>query len=94
MASPGNQRCANCIGEISKHRTRKITPIFSCPPSTLYRNTVNDDITTTTVRQKKRNHFSFMNKYSNTQCSLTKFSPLIVNEYYRRCYLFNFGNLH
>jgi len=29
------------------------------------------------------------------QCNLKKFSTLIVNEYYhRRCYLFNFWNLH
>ena len=37
------------------------------------------------VTQKKRNHFSFMNTSFNTQCNLTKFSTLIVNEYYRRC---------
>ena len=49
---------------------------------------------TTTPRAEKRNHFSFMNKSLNTQCNLTKFSTLIVNEYYRRCYLFNFWNLH
>jgi len=45
-------------------------------------------------RAEKRNHFSFMNKSLNTQCNLTKFSTLIVSEYYRRCYLFNFWNLH
>jgi len=43
---------------------------------------------------EKRNHFSFMIKSFNTKCNLTKFSTLIVNEYYRRCYLFNFWNLH
>jgi len=37
-----------------------------------------------TVRQKKRNHFSFMSKSFNMQCILTKFSTLIVNEYYHR----------
>ena len=31
---------------------------------------------------EKRNHFSFMNKSFNMQCSLTKFSTLIVSEYY------------
>jgi len=25
---------------------------------------------------------------------MTKFGTLIVTEYYRRCYLFNFWNLH
>ena len=35
-----------------------------------------------------------MNKSFNTQCNLTKFSTLIVNEYYHRWYLFNFWNLH
>jgi len=43
---------------------------------------------------RKRNHFSFTNKSFNTQCNLTKFSTFIVNEYYRRCYLFNLWNLH
>ena len=38
-------------------------------------------------RAEKRNHFSFMNTSLNTQCNLTKFSTLIVNEYDRRCYL-------
>ena len=41
---------------------------------------------------EKRNHFSFMNKSFNTQRNVTKFSTFIVNEYYRRCYLFNFWN--
>jgi len=40
-----------------------------------------------TARQKKRKHFSFMNKSFNTQCNLTKFSTLIANEYCHRCYL-------
>jgi len=31
-----------------------------------------------TVRQKKRNHFSFVNKSFNTQCNLTKFSTVVV----------------
>jgi len=31
-----------------------------------------------TVRQKKRNHFSFVNKSFNTQCNLTKFSRLLL----------------
>ena len=43
---------------------------------------------------RKKNHFSFMNKSFNTQCNLTKFSTLIVNEYYHRRNLFNFWNLH
>jgi len=43
---------------------------------------------------EKRNHFSFMHKSFNTQRSLTKFSTLIFNEYYHRCYLSNFLNLH
>ena len=43
---------------------------------------------------EKMNHFSFMNKSLNTQCNLTKFGTLIVNEYYHRCYLFIFWNLH
>jgi len=34
-----------------------------------------------------------MYKSLNTQCNLTKFSTLIVNEYYQRCYLFNLWNL-
>jgi len=37
-----------------------------------------------TVSQKKGTTF-FMNKSFNTQCNLTKFSTLIVSEYYRRC---------
>jgi len=41
---------------------------------------------------RKRNHFSFVNK-SNLR-KLTEQSTLVVNEYYRRCYLFNFWNLH
>ena len=45
---------------------------------------------------EKRNHFSFRNKSFNTRYNLTKFSTgtLIVNEYFRRCYLSNFWNLH
>ena len=43
---------------------------------------------------EKRNRFSFVNKSFNVQCNLTKFSTLIVNEYYHRCYLFNCWNLH
>ena len=35
-----------------------------------------------------------MNKSFDTQCNLTKCSTLIINEYYRQCYLFNFWNLH
>ena len=35
---------------------------------------------------EKRNHFSFMNKSFRTQCNLTTFSTLIVNECYHRCY--------
>ena len=31
---------------------------------------------------EKRNHFSFMNKSFNTQYNLTKFSTLIISEYY------------
>jgi len=31
---------------------------------------------------EKRNHFSFVNKSFNTQCNFTKFSTLIVNEYF------------
>ena len=42
----------------------------------------------------KRNHFSFMNKSFDTQCNLTKFSTLVVNEYYHRCCLFNFWIFH
>ena len=34
-----------------------------------------------------------MHKSFNTQRSLTKFSTLIFNEYYHRCYLSNFLNL-
>jgi len=33
-----------------------------------------------------------MNKSFNTQCNLTKFN-IIVDEYYHRCYLFDFWNL-
>ena len=47
-----------------------------------------------TVRQKKRNQFSFMNKSFNTQFNLTKFSTFTVNGYYHRCYLFNSWKLH
>jgi len=43
---------------------------------------------------EKINHFSFMNKSFNTQCNLTRFSTLIVTEYYHRCYFFNFWNLY
>ena len=42
---------------------------------------------------EKRNHFSFMNKSFNMQCNLTKFSTLIVNEYYHWCYLFCFDTV-
>jgi len=45
-------------------------------------------------KTEKRNHFTFMNKSFNTQSNLTKYSTLIVNEYYHRYYLFNFWNLH
>jgi len=31
-----------------------------------------------------------MNRSFNTQRNLTKFSTLIINLYYHRCYLFNF----
>jgi len=41
---------------------------------------------------EERNHFLFVNKCFNTQRNLTKFSTLIVNEYYHRCYLLNSGN--
>ena len=34
----------------------------------------------------KKEPISFMNKSFNTQCNLTKFSTLIVNECFRRCY--------
>jgi len=34
-----------------------------------------------------------MNKSFYTRCTLTKFTTLIVNEYYIRSYLFNFWNL-
>ena len=47
------------------------------------------------VRQKKGNSFLLWVNLFNMQCNLKKFSTLIVNEYYhRRCYLFNFWNLH
>jgi len=50
-----------------------------------------------TVRQNKRNNFSFLwiNLLIGPMlCDLTKFSTLIVNEYCHRCWLFNFWNLH
>ena len=43
---------------------------------------------------RKKEPLFFKNKSFNTQCNLTKFSTLIVNEYYHRCYLFNFWNWH
>ena len=43
---------------------------------------------------EKRNHFSFMGESFNMQYNLTKFSSLIVGEYYHRYYLVNFWNLH
>ena len=42
------------------------------------------------MRRGKRNHFSFISTSFNMQCNLIKFGTLIVNEYYHRCYLFNF----
>ena len=47
-----------------------------------------------TMRQKKRNQFYLMNISSNTQCNLTKFGTVIVNEYYCHCYLLDLWNLH
>ena len=44
--------------------------------------------------RKKGTTVSYMNKYFNMQCNLTKFTALIVNEYCHRCYLFNLCNLH
>jgi len=41
---------------------------------------------------EKRNRISFMNKSFNMQCNLKK-KTLIINEYYRRCSVFNFWNL-
>jgi len=42
---------------------------------------------------EKRNHVSFMKKSVNMSCNLTKFSIVIVNEYYHRYYLFHLWNL-
>jgi len=46
-----------------------------------------------TVRQKETTYL-FMNKSFITQCNPMKFRTLVGNEYYHRCYLFNFWNLH
>jgi len=43
---------------------------------------------------EKKEPLFLVNKSFNTQCNVTKFSTLIVNEYYHRCYLFNLWNLH
>jgi len=45
------------------------------------------------VRQKKGTTCLLQINCLNTQCNLTKFSTLIVNEYYHRWYLLNFWNL-
>ena len=41
---------------------------------------------------EKKNHFSSVNKSFNTQCNLTQFSTLTVNEYCLQCHLFNLWN--
>ena len=44
--------------------------------------------------EEKGTTFSFMNKFFNMPCHLTKFCTLIANEYCHRCYLLKFWNLH
>jgi len=82
-------RCRLVCVKFHLNRRRFAVAVAKCLGSSLFWDTVYIH-----REAEKRNRFSFMDKSFNMQCNLTKFSTLIVNEYYHRRYLFIFWNLH